>query len=976
MAHTTPCVRDTLLLYQESGQTRGLLVESPEWYDWLETASSFTFESSQGSFTARKERSGNKRGGWYWKAYCRRGGKLYRAYLGQSATLTLSRLHAIAAQLTAQEKKASSGKSLPALENEAEFSHAQVPRESGSGRLSLLPVQLTSFVGREQEVATASQLLLRDDVRLLTLTGPGGVGKTRLALEVAAQVQEQFRAGVCFVSLGSITEADLVIPTIAQTLGVKASRTQSQEERLLNHLRDKQVLLLLDNFEQVVSAASHLSALLLACPSLKLLVTSRTVLHLPGEQVFPVPPLVLPDPQSLSPETLLVRSSAVTLFCQRAQAVHPAFQLTPENASVLAEICVRLDGLPLALELAAARSRLFPPQALLTRLQQGQHLLVSTTRDVPVRQQTLQQTIQWSYDLLDDQEQALFRHLSIFVGGCSLEAAEAVCQALGETKTDILEGISSLLDKSLLQQVPQEQDVPRVQFLETIRQFVLERLVEAGEAHAAQQVHALYFLRFAETAEPKLYGAEQVSWFDSLEREHDNLRAALRWLLESRASEQALRLCIALARFWTIRGYVAEGRAWLQRALELVEQGSCATTVRAQALSWAGWLAELQGETATAAALCQESLDLARHLSDQHTMALALNRLGIIKASQGDGATACSLLEEGVRYYQALSDTSGLAYSLMVLGGLAVGHKEPGEVRAWLEESLALFQALDNQEGIAWSLFGLARLSVLLADWEAASTFSQGALPLFRTLGLDEGVGQTLLLLGQVHLRQGEVASAHELFLESLHLFQAGDNRRSVAHALFFLACVAVLQGSWEAARRYWGESLALLRALQDTQSIIAALEALAAVAAQRQEVRWAAQLWGAAEALRETTRPGTSSTAHPASERNMAAARAQLDPAAFSAASAAGRTLVPEQAFAVRDKYPASSSPQDPGDLSQREVEVLRLLARGLTNAQIAEQLVISPRTVDAHLRSIYSKLAVTSRTAATRYAIEHQLI
>ncbi len=555
MAHITPFVRDTLLHYQDRGQTHALLVESPEWYHWLETASIFAFESSKGSFTARKERSGNKRGGWYWKAYRKRGRKLYRAYLGQSAALTLSHLHAIAAQLTAQEEE-SPVKPLLALEDEA-----QLPREPGSGRLRLLPVQLTSFVGREQEIATASQLILRDDVRLLTLTGPGGVGKTRLALEVAAQIQGQFRAGVCFVSLASITEAELVVPTVAQTLGVKAPRTQSQEERLLNYLRDRQFLLLLDNFEQVIGAASRLSTLLLACPALKLLVTSRAVLHLQGEYVFPVPPLALPDLQQFSVDTMLARSSAVALFCQRAQAINPDFQLTPINVSAIAEICVRLDGLPLALELAAARSKLFPPQALLTRLQQGQYLLPSTVRDVPARQQTLQQTIQWSYDLLDDQEQAFFRHLSIFVGGCSLEAAEVVCQALGDTETDILEGISSLLDKSLLRQVAREQDAPRLQLLETIRQFGLERLVEAGEARAAQQAHARYFLRLAESAEPELYGAAQVSQFDTLEREHDNLRAALRWLLEARASEHALRLSVALARFWTIRGYVAEGRA-------------------------------------------------------------------------------------------------------------------------------------------------------------------------------------------------------------------------------------------------------------------------------------------------------------------------------------------------------------------------------------------------------------------------------
>ena len=562
------------------------------------------------------------------------------------------------------------------------------------------------------------------------------------------------------------------------------------------------------------------------------------------------------------------------------------------------------------------------------------------------------------------------------MGGCTLEAAEAVCQALGETGRDLLEGISSLLDKSLLRQVAQEQDPPRLQFLETIRAFGLERLVEAGESRAAQETHARYFLLFAETAEPELYGAAQVAWFDTLEREHDNFRAALRWLIESRKIEQALCLSVALARFWAIRGYVAEGRQWLHGALEAASQESRATTVRAVALSWAGWLALLQGELATAAALCQESLELSQHMSDQRGMALALHRLGLVTSSQGDDAAACSLLEESVRHYQALADTRGLAYSLMVLGGLALGHREPGEVRAWLEEGLSLFRSLNNQEGVAWSLHGLGRLSVLLADFERASTLNREALTLFRVLGLDEGVGQTLLLLGQIDLRQGEAVRAHALFQESLQLFQEVGNRRGAAHALFSLAYVAVLQGSREAARRNWDEGLALLRALHDTPGMIAALESLAAIAAQQREARWAAHLWGTAEALRDTAQLDLSSTERATYERTIAATRNQLDLATFTAAWATGRTLTPEQAFAVRDKHPSAMSPGHPDDLSFREMEVLRLLAQGLTNAQIAKQLVISPRTVNAHLRSIYNKLAVTSRTAATRYAIAHKII
>ena len=966
-----PVVQGETLLYLSNGQEARLTVGTPDWYAWLDSATRFAFRSPFGTFTAHKERAGHQRGEWYWRAYRKRGGKLYRAYLGHSTALTGAHLHAIAAKLMAQQD-AARGEPMP---NPHEASSLPA-RSPGPQRLWLLPVQLTSFVGREQEIASVSSLFLRDEVRLLTLTGPGGVGKTRLALAVAERVQEQFRGGVCFVPLAPITEAELVLPTIAGTLDVKATQTRSQEERLLSFLHDRELLLILDNFEQVISAAYRLSALLLTCPAVKLLVTSRAVLHLRGERVFPVPPLALPDPITLSEGALLPSSSAVTLFCQRAQEASPDFELTPENVLAVTEVCRRLDGLPLALELAAARVRLFPPQALLVGLQQGRRLLTSRVRDVPTRQQTLQQTIKWSYDLLDDQEQALFQRLSIFVGGCTLEAAEAVCQALGEVESDMLDQISSLLDKSLLRQVAGGGDTPRLQFLETIRAFGLERLVEAGESRAAGQAHARYFLRLAEAAEPELYGASQVARFDTLEREHDNFRAALRWLLESRASEQALRLCVALARFWVIRGYVVEGRAWIHGALELARQDFHATTARAKALCWAGWLALLQGEVATAAALCQESLDLSRQVGDQQAIALALHRLGIISSSQGDDATACSLLEESIRHSQALADTSGLAYSLMVLGGLTVGRKQPGEVRALLSESLSLFQTLKNDEGIAWSLYGLARLSLRLSDYEPASTFSQEALVLFRTLGLDEGRGRALFLQGQIHLRQGEGDLAESGFLESLQLFQEVGNRHVVAQSLFSLACAAVLQGSREAARRYWDESLALLRALHDTTGMIVALEALAAVAAQQLEARWAAQLWGAAEALRETAQFAISSTERAAFDRNVAATRIQLDPTAFTTAWSFGRTLTPDQVFTVRDTPPARLTPGADDDLSSREIEVLRLLAQGLTNTQIAERLVISPRTVNAHLRSIYNKLAVTSRTAATRYAIAHQLI
>ncbi|MDQ2716955.1 MAG: NB-ARC domain-containing protein, partial [Chloroflexota bacterium] len=450
-----------------------------------------------------------------------------------------------------------------------------------------LPAQLSSFVGREQELAAATALLHRDDVRLLTLTGPGGVGKTRLALHIGTSLEQDFASGICFVSLAALDEIELVLPTIAQVLEIKEPNMDAVLGRLQSSLQNKQMLLILDNFEQVVSAAPSITKLLLRCPLLKILITSRTVLHLRGEQEFPVPPLSLPGISKPGELEAFTRSSAIALFCQRAQEVKPDFRLTLANAPAILAICQRLDGLPLALELAAARVKLLPPQALLDRLMQRQSVLTNQVLDVPARHRTLHLTIKWSYDLLNSNEQALFRHLSVFVGGFSLEAVQSVCQALGDGAYDWLDGITSLLDKSLLQQRELPGGEARLFYLETIREFGLECLVEAGEAAAAQQAHARYFCHLAETLEPTLFDAEQGKNFDLLEREHENMRATLRWLTEAGAREEALRLGVALARFWGVRGHVAEGQQWLQSAL--ARSGQLLPPTRARALSWAGW---------------------------------------------------------------------------------------------------------------------------------------------------------------------------------------------------------------------------------------------------------------------------------------------------------------------------------------------------------------------------------------------------
>jgi predicted ATPase/class 3 adenylate cyclase/DNA-binding CsgD family transcriptional regulator len=856
-----------------------------------------------------------------------------------------------------------------------------------------LPVQLTPLIGREQEVAAVQHLLQREHVRLVTLTGPGGTGKTRLGLQVAAELIELFSDGAYFVNVAPISDPEFVAPTIAQTLGIREAAGQSLLERLQEELQQKQLLLVLDNFEQVVSAAPQLVDLLATCPRLKLLVTSREVLHVRAEHEFAVPPLALPDPTHLPELAALLHYTAVTLFIERAQAVKSDFQVTDTNARAVAEICVRLDGLPLALELAAARVKLFPPQALLAQLEQLLQVLTSGARDAPVRQQSLRNTLAWSYELLSAQEQRLFRRLSVFVGGCTLEAIGAVCAALDTSNGAgrVLDGAASLLDKSLLQQIEQEGNEPRLMMPETIREYGLELLAASGEMEATRQAHALYYLRLAEEAEPELAGSQQAVWLERLEREHDNLRAAMRWLLEQEGTEQsremALRLGAALGRFWEVRGHWSEGWDFLEWA----RAGSKGVAVPAQvkALKAAARLAYVQGDTDRAESLYEECLAWCRELGDTAGIALSLRLLGGIAMMRGTYAVAYARTEEALARFREMGDKEGIAWSLFNLAHMVNQQGEYARAISLIEESLARFRALGNIEGIARSLFELA-MTLFFSQGDPATvhTLLEEGLALCREVGHKDSIAFYFYLSGEIALSHGKALTARSLLEKSMVLFKEIGGRRDIAWSLFALGRVAALEGDYAAARTLYEESLAIARERGDKRSIAFNLEGLADVVALQGDPVWAAQLWGAAETLREAMGVPIAPVYRADYARSVAAVRSSLGEQAFVTAWAQGHNMPPEQALAastaVRGSVsaepvstpPAKSATTYPAGLTAREMEVLRLLATGLTDAQIAEHLVISPRTVNNHLTSIYSKIQVSSRSAATRFAVEQHLV
>jgi predicted ATPase/class 3 adenylate cyclase/DNA-binding CsgD family transcriptional regulator len=795
------------------------------------------------------------------------------------------------------------------------------PLKSLNTRSHNLPAQPTPLIDRTSEVEIIWQRLRHSDMRLLTLSGTGGIGKTRLALQVAAELVDEFEDGVFSVPLAPIRDPGLVATTIAQTLRIKDVAGRSVAEILQDFLSNKHLLLLLDNFEHVMEAASLVTELLATAPRLKVLITSREMLNLYGEHLFEVPPLALPDLKRLPPVEALSEYAAVELFTKRSQAVKPNFALTQENARAAVEICVRLDGLPLAIELAAARSRLYPPQTLLEQLGSRLKLLTGGPRDVPTRQQTLRGAISWSYDLLSAGEQTLFRRLAVFVGGCRLAAAETVCNGQTLQGLNVMDGILSLVNKTLLQQEAEADGTPRFAMLETLREYALDCLAASGELEAVRQRHAACFLALAEEAEPKLTGPEQKQWLDRLETEHDNLRAALGWLEESRAVEAGWQLGGALWRFWSMRGYLREGRERLAALLALAGEelpSERCMAARAKALKAAGTLAAEQGDYVAAHARYEESLAIRRELGDKLEIANLLSNQGIVARYQGNYAAARALYEESLAIRRELGDRWGIATSLNALGLLAHYQGDNAAARRFLGESLTIRREL----GDAWA------------------------------------IANSLSSLGDVVLDQGDYATARALLRESLAINQELGDRWAIAYVLEEFAGLAAVQGQPARSLRLAGAAAALREAIGSPRSPIdqAQLEHKLAPARQALGEATAAATWAEGQAMQLA--------------QAVAYALAEAAEHVVAAPPVASVTDTPAP---VPDRKPRRAYP---AGLTVREVEVLRLVAQGLTYTQIAQRLVISPRTVNHHLTAIYSKLGVTSRHNAVRFAIDHDLV
>jgi predicted ATPase/DNA-binding XRE family transcriptional regulator len=782
---------------------------------------------------------------------------------------------------------------------------------------------LTRLLGRDADVARISARLLDDQLRLLTLVGPPGIGKTRLGLHVAEQLQPHFADGVGFVALAPLRDPALVLPALAQAIGIRQRGDQLPLATLAAGLRDRQMLLVLDNFEHLLEAAPQIADLLRMAPRITALVTSRSALNVSGEQLYAVPPLALPDPCDLAPFETLTCSPAIQLFAERVRAVQPDFTLTEENVPAVAEICARLDGLPLAIELAAARGRLFTPPALLGRLRGASGpgvlaLLVDGPHDLPAHQRTLRSTIDWSYALLAPVERQVFARLGVFAGGFTAEAAEAICddlrvehaelgkashdQTLANAQFSILNSLIALVRQSLLQAEPRRDGQTRFVLLETLREYALDQLGAAGALPEARRRHAAYYGTLAQAAAQQP-GCAAESWLGCLVGDDNNIRAALEWHAGNDPAV-GLRHAAALRPFWLARGLLREGRDWLMRLLE-AGGSTIDSEARALGLATAGFLAFHQGDHQQARALSSESLALYRELGDTAGIVGALLNLGRIALQQAAFAQAESLLFESLALYRELGDAAGAADALR---GLALVAKDRGDLARAAQlgkECLALYQQLGDRRSVARALYNLSTVAYWQGEFERAATLAGQAARCFEELGDQMGLAYAIEGMGMVAYKQGRYDGAQQALARSLDLLRALDEKIGVALTLHELGLVAHARGDMARAARCQRDGLDLAWRIGDQRRAAFCLEGLAAVLASGQPLE-AAQLLGAAEALREQLGAPLPPSEHATYGRGVDAARAGAGPHAFAVAWAAGRALPTAQVVEKALAYPS----------------------------------------------------------------------
>lgn len=799
----------------------------------------------------------------------------------------------------------------------------------------VLPV--TSFVGREQEIAEVRRLLATS--RLLTLTGPGGVGKTRLALRVAAEIQVDNASNVALVELAALTDPELVPQSVASALKVSEQPGRPPLDVLADVLRLRQLLLVLDNCEHLVVACAMLADTLLRnCRELRILATSREVMGVAGETAWQVPTLSLPNSQQQPRLEQVAQSEAVRLFVDRAQAALPSFVLGKVNAAAVAKLCCKLDGIPLALELAAARVPVLSVEQIAKRLDDAIGLLTTGVRHAPARQRTLRATLEWSYQLLSKTEQQLFERLAVFAGGWTFEAVETICAGREIKHDEVLDLLASVIAKSLVLSERHEQGPVRYRLLETIRQYGQQKLAERGEADTTSDRHAAYFLALAERVQPELLGPGETPALAYLEREHENVRAALRWLLQQGAADRAQRLAGAFGRFWWFRGYFTEGESWLAQALAL-PGGDAHTVGRARCLYGLGALALSRGAYGRAELVVDEARHLWHALGDAGEEAFALVVMADVARRRGDQVAARRLLNTAVDMSHAAGAQAAEVAGLRVLAEMACELDDDREARRQAELALTRAMQVGWKRGLVVTRRTLGRVRARQGDFAAAIALFEASLADSRELGAHWHSAQTLVDLGQLAIEHGDLRRARRWLAESLTHAQGLGDRPDLARGFEAFAQLAVIQRQWVPALQLAGAAARLGDAIQTPQS--------ARVRAER--------------------------------DQRLSPARAALGPEISDALIAEGSLLSTDQVVGLALGLPEPRTAvlrPDPFELlTAREREVAALIAHGLSNRQIAERLVIATGTAERHVANILSKLHVDSRSQIAAWAVEHDL-